>query len=79
MATPRKYARVVYNTKMDSFDIQIKTREGWGLEVSYPCVPGGRSGAQDYIHWTILDKLGQLRYLGYIISFLPEISEEEVI
>lgn len=63
-------ARIVYNSKDDSFEIHINTGDGWGFCTGYSCwAREGGDGEKNFISWTILDKLRELQDFGYEIDF----------
>lgn len=66
-----KKARVVYNNTFDSFDIEILTDEGWGLCTRYTCQNSTKNpdSEPNMIHFSALNKLSELQWLGYHIDF----------
>lgn len=68
-----KKARIVYNKEADSFDIEINTGDGWGLETSYPCRRSANkpdAEEAEFISWRILEKIKLLKLWGYEIKVL---------
>ena len=65
-----KKARVRYNEKFDSFDIEIMTEDGWELSHRYVCqISVSRPyGSANYIHFGILREIASLQYMGYTIE-----------
>ena len=67
-----KEARVLYNKEWDSFDIEIRTENGWELDASYHCFAraGDDENRTNYIHFGILRKIADLKNMGYKIDLL---------
>lgn len=68
----RNRARIIYNDEFDSFDVEIMTSEGWGLDCRYPCVckEGQATLGANYIHFGILRKIADLNWMGYDVEVL---------
>ena len=64
-----KKARIVYNPGEDSFEVQINTGDGWGLDTGFFCVAKTGETETNYVHFRILNKLGELQQQGYKIEF----------
>ena len=64
-------ARVIYNEEFDSFDVEINTGDGWGLETRYPCHTSTKNpmGNANFIHFGIIRKLEILQACGWKITF----------
>ncbi len=69
---PTKKARVIYNEEFDSFDVEILTETGWGLDQRYKCQArlDGNPMQTNFIHFGILRKLADLDYQGYKVEIL---------
>lgn len=72
MKQTTKKARVIYNEEFDSFDVEIKTEDGWGLDQRYKCQVSSqsRTGEANCIHFGILNKINELQWLGYDVRIL---------
>lgn len=70
--TNQKRARIIYNEEFDSFDVEIMTEEGWGLDQRYKCQArlGGNESQTNFIHFGILRKIADLNYQGYKVEML---------
>lgn len=74
MAKRKLYARLRYHKHEDgregyAIEIRSNSNDDWGLDTWYPLVPkDGGNGETDFIHWSILSKLGDLQRLGYVID-----------
>lgn len=66
-----KKARVIYNEKDDTFEVQFTSDGEWVTETAYTCQPSARNtmGDANFIHFSILRELAKLEYLGYEITF----------
>lgn len=70
--TETKLARIIYNEALDSFDIEIMTETGWGLDKRYKCVArkDDHESLTNFIHFGILRKIADLNYRGYKVRVL---------
>lgn len=74
MAKRKLYARLRYHKDEDgregyAIEVSGNPDKGWGLDTWYPLVPkDGGNGETDFIHWSILRKLGDLQRLGYEVD-----------
>lgn len=66
----KKQARIIYNETEDSFDVEIMTDEGWGLDQRYRCVPKEGGTQTNFIHFGILRKIADLNWQGYKVEVL---------
>lgn len=66
----KKKARIIYNEEFDSFDVEILTDEGWGLDRRYKCVTREGGNQANFIHFGILRKIAELHYQGYKVEVL---------
>lgn len=56
----------IYNEKENWFELWFKLGSGnWKFESSYYLVANNGKGEQDFLHWTVLEKIYKLEDLGY--------------
>lgn len=67
-------ARVIYKevNNQEGFAIELLNGDDWELYAWYPCAERKNANPGegfDYLHWTVLKRLGELQDLGYEIIF----------
>ena len=66
----KKNARIIYNEKEDTFDVEIETKEGWEIEKRFLCVVAEERPSihADFIHFSVLRKIKDLQDMGYKVK-----------
>lgn len=67
-----KKARVRFEERegQEGYKIEINTGDGWCFESWFPLVRKEGGKATDFIHWSILAKLGQMQAQGYKLDLM---------
>ena len=70
-STTRKLARIKYNHRLDTYEIETNTGNGWDLETAYLLHPSAKTPEKGraFIHYSFIIKLQDLQNMGYEIDF----------